>query len=315
MKFGGQNVAGRRVLNPVEKLAGDAKRRRNNAARIARVHALGQHFHCQAAAGQAAQRGRRPQPLVVAATGVQTDYEIDLSHSRCERVEIRWKVVAAAFFASLDHADAARVRDPLHLQRADGGQRREYGIAVIGAAATVQLAVLEQGIPGAEGFAPADHLRLLVQVAVQQYAAIAGAGNVEIKQRGAAGKTHDLECQAANGLLSHPRFRKPDCALDVTIDFPLRIEMRRLGRNADVLGELRDDLGVPLNRDSGEEVLGVHGESFGVVSVLRQRRSMQQRAGSAPDRRRNTGVTLPSWPVFRRGNRWVKVGWRRSVTA
>src|SRR5207237_5061652 len=60
---------------------------------------------------------------------------------------------------------------------------------------------------------------------------------------------------------------------------------RRLGRNANVLGELRDNLGIPLNRDSGEEVLGVHGESLGVVSVLRQRRSMQQRAGCAPDRR------------------------------
>ena len=61
---------------------------------------------------------------------------------RRERVEIRGQVVAAALLAGLDEPDAARVGDALRLQRGDRGERREHRVAVVGAAASVELAVL-----------------------------------------------------------------------------------------------------------------------------------------------------------------------------
>ena len=70
-----------RVLEPVEQGARDAERRRHDAARVARVHALGQHVDRQRAAGEAAQRRRRPEPLVVAAARIEADHEIDARRS------------------------------------------------------------------------------------------------------------------------------------------------------------------------------------------------------------------------------------------
>ena len=99
------------------------------------------------AAGETAQRRRRPQAFVVAAAGIEADDEIDVAHARRQRLEVGRQVVAAAFLAGFDHADAARVRDALRLQRADRGQRGEHRVAVVGAAAAVELAVLEQRIP------------------------------------------------------------------------------------------------------------------------------------------------------------------------
>ena len=53
-------------------------------------------------AGEAAQRRRRPQPLVVAAAGIEADDEIDRAHARREVLEIRGQIVAAALLAGLD---------------------------------------------------------------------------------------------------------------------------------------------------------------------------------------------------------------------
>ena len=114
-------------------------------------------------ADEPAKRRRRPQPLVVAAPRVEPDDQLDLSHARRQRVEVGRKVVASRLLAGLDHSDAARMRDALRLQRADRRQRGENRVAVVGAAAAVELAVFVEGIPRAVALAPADHFRLLVQ--------------------------------------------------------------------------------------------------------------------------------------------------------
>ena len=57
------------------------------------------------------------------------------------------QVETAAFLAALDQDDAMRVRDALFLQSANGCQRTEGRVAVVGAAAAVELAVLDDGFP------------------------------------------------------------------------------------------------------------------------------------------------------------------------
>src|SRR5437879_13829254 len=101
------------------------------------MYPLGQHLDGQATARQSAQRGRVPHPLVVAASGIEPDHEVDAPHARRERLEIRREIEAAGLLASLDHADATRMRDALRLQRPDAGKRREDGVAVVRAAAPV----------------------------------------------------------------------------------------------------------------------------------------------------------------------------------
>ena len=77
------------------------------------MHALRQHFDAQRSACQSAQRGRCPHALVIAAARIEPDDEVDAAHARRERIEIRGQIVAAAFLASLDQANAARMRDAL----------------------------------------------------------------------------------------------------------------------------------------------------------------------------------------------------------
>ena len=55
MQFGQQHPAGQRIVKSVQQLTSDAKRRRHDAARMARVHTFGQNFNGQRAADQTAQ--------------------------------------------------------------------------------------------------------------------------------------------------------------------------------------------------------------------------------------------------------------------
>ena len=147
------------------------------------------------------------------------------------------------------------MRDALRLERADRRERSENSVAIVGAAPAVELAVLEQRLPGPVALTPAAHLRLLVEMAVEQDRAMvvfALGRYVEVQQGRAAGQSHDLQLEPAHGLFLHPRLGQPDDALDVPVGFPLRIEMRRLRRNTDIVGELGDDLGVPLSGNRGK---------------------------------------------------------------
>jgi hypothetical protein len=54
VQFGGQNPPGDGVLEAVENSARNAERRRHDAARVARMHAFGQHVDRQCAAGESA---------------------------------------------------------------------------------------------------------------------------------------------------------------------------------------------------------------------------------------------------------------------
>ena len=120
------------------------------------------------AAGEAAQRRRRPQPFVVAAAGIEPDDEVDAPHPRREQLEIRRQVVAAALLAGLDHADAARVRDalapasrrsPRATRTPRNRRRRRRGR---------RACRPRSAGPTARSLAPARHLGLLVEMSVEQ---------------------------------------------------------------------------------------------------------------------------------------------------
>src|SRR5215475_13753134 len=131
------------------------------------------------------------------------------------------------------------MRDSLRLQRADRGQGGEHGVAVVGAATTVELPVFEQRVPRSVAWTPTYHLRLFVEVSVQQHGAITlvGARHVEIEQGSASRQADDFQREPAHALLSDPRFGEPDDAFDMTISLPCSSEVRRLRRDADVIGE------------------------------------------------------------------------------
>ena len=103
---------------------------------------------------------------------------------------------------------------------------------------------------------------------VQQHRAVPCAGNIEIEQGRAIGQPNDLHLEPAHALFLHPRFCEASDALDVTVGFPLRIEMRRLGRDANVFGELRNDIVVPLRGDGGKKGWRIHSKRLDWFSRL-----------------------------------------------
>ena len=122
----------------------------------------------QAAAGQPAQLGRHPEPVVVEAARVEADHEARRADAVGQRLDVGGQVGAAALLAGLDEHDAAGVGAAGGLHRLDGGEAGEGGVAVVGPAPAVEPVALEHRRPRAEALAPAGHLGLLVEVAVEQ---------------------------------------------------------------------------------------------------------------------------------------------------
>ncbi len=226
------------------------------------MHAFVEHLHGEIAAGQAAQRGGAPQLVVVGAARIQADHQRRLADAVGEVVDIGWQVVAARLFTGFDQHHAAGVRQALGLQRQHGGQRAEDGVAVIGAAAAIQLVAAQDRGPRAEVVVPAGHFRLLVQVAVEQDGVVAGLGaggrNFQEDQRGTAFQAHHFNLQAGQLLGPGPVLHQRDRLFHVAVLHPIGVEHRRLVGNADVVDQLRDDLAVPLVIDELAELGAVH---------------------------------------------------------
>src|ERR1019366_2498034 len=159
----GQQTAGLRILDPVEHLAQDAKARRHEPARIARVNAFAQDLDLERAADDAAQARRQPELVVVAGAAVEADDEADLAEPSLQGIDVERQVGRAAFLAGLDDADAARPGDTLPVERLDRGDRGIDRIAVVGTAAAVETAIFVARRPGAEAALPAIELGLLVE--------------------------------------------------------------------------------------------------------------------------------------------------------
>ena len=140
------------------------------------MDAFGQDLHLQHAAGHAAQAGGEPELVVVAGAAVQADHQAHVAQPGAQHVHVGQQVGRAALFAGFDQADDARVRHALRLERLDGRDAGVDRVAVVGATAAIQLAVINLGRPGAEVAAPAGELGLFVEVAVHQHR-LARGGN------------------------------------------------------------------------------------------------------------------------------------------
>ncbi len=257
-----QDAAGLFVFDARQQLAQQAEAGRHHAGGIARMHALVEHLHREVAAGQAAQRGGAPQLVIVGAARIQAHHQRRLADAVGQVVHVGRQVVAARFLTGFDQHHAARVRQVLFLQRQHRSQRAEDGVAVIGAAAAVQLVAAQHRHPRAEVVVPAGHLRLLVQVAVQQHGVVAGfgagGGNFQQQQRRAAFQAHHFDLQARQLLRLGPGFHQGDGLLHVAVLDPIGVEHRRFVGNADVFDQLRNDLAVPLFTDELAELGAVH---------------------------------------------------------
>src|SRR5580698_5170203 len=219
------------------------------------MHALGEHIDRQRTDDVSAQRAGEPEPLVVAGLRVETHHETWSSDIGGERLDVRRQVDAAALLARLDEHDAARVRDIVRLQRRDGRERGEDGIAVVGGASAIQAAVAEHRLPGSETLLPAGEFGLLVEMAVEQYGvapSVTLRRHLDEDQRRAAREPRDAQGQSGDGLTPGPLGHELDRALHMAMPFPVRIEQRGLVRDAYVLAERGNDRLIPdIIRESG----------------------------------------------------------------
>ncbi len=269
VETGRQQAAGGAVFQPVQHLAHDAKARRHQARGVARMDALGEDLDLEHAAGHAAQAGGEPELVVVAGAAVQADHQAHVAQARAQGIHIGQQVGRAAFFAGFDQTHDARVRRALRLERLDGGDAGVDRVAVVGAAATIELALHDLGRPGAEVAAPAGELGLFVQVAIHQHGLARGwlrGVARHARRRGAvfacAGRhfkeqhrrarhpvgvvqAHDLQREALDLLRAHPVGRAVQHAVEQAMRGPVGIEGGRLGRHLDVAHQLGHDAARP----------------------------------------------------------------------
>ena len=253
-----QDAAGPAVLQPIEDLTQDPEARRHDAAGRPRVHALGENLHRQRPAEHAAQRRGGPEVLVVAAARVQADHQIG-ADAIGELVDVGRQVRAAAFLRSLDQHDAPGVRDALGLERLDGGQRREGGVAIVARAAPEQSIAAPHRRPRSAVGGPADHLRLLVAVAVEQHGLAARARDLHQDDRCPPLEAYHLDGHALDLAPPGPVGDEAHGPVDVAVLGPPGVEHGRLGRDADVLGEGGNDVVVPGLLDQGARAVGIDG--------------------------------------------------------
>jgi hypothetical protein len=201
---------------------------------------------------------RVPHLVVGRAARVEADDQARLADAVGERIDVVGQVVAAALLAALDQDHAAGVRDALLGEGADGGQRGEQAVAVVGAAAPVELVAADHRLPRAELRLPAGHRRLLVEVPVEHDGVVAGARHLQVQQRGAPLQPVSLDHQAGQLLGPRPGLEQVGGPVHVTVLGPLGVELRRLVRDLDVLHQGRRDALVPGPVHEAADALDVH---------------------------------------------------------
>ncbi|MCY1439601.1 hypothetical protein D9M71_558440 [compost metagenome] len=226
------------------------------------MHAFVEHLDREVAAGQAAQRGGAPQLVVVGAARIQAHHQRRLADAVGQVVHVGRQVVAARFLTGFDQHHATGVRQVLFLERQHRGERAEDGVAVIGAAAAVQLVAAQHRHPRAEVVVPAGHFRLLVQMAVEQHGVRAGfraaSRDFQENQRSTAFQAHHINQQAGNLLRLGPVLHQAYGLIHVAVCDPVRIEHRRFVGDTDVIDQLRDDVLVPLVAEKLADLGAVH---------------------------------------------------------
>ena len=216
-------------------------------------------------------------------------------------VDVVGQVVAARLLAGLDHDDAAaRAAPSAHASPA----ARTAGIdriAVVGAAAAIELVVLAHRHPGTHALGPALHLGLLVEMAVEQHGVVAVAGHLDEDERRAAGQADHLQRGAGEAveLRARPALHQLHGIFHVAVLGPLRIEGRRLVGNADVFRDRGQDRVFPEGLDEVRQAGGVHGHMLcqtALVSAARRSETSRVPAYAASPGSRRRGLPPRSCP-------------------
>src|SRR5258708_1845955 len=174
-------------------------------------------------------------------------------------LDIMWQVIAAGFLASLDQDDASCMRGALFAQPGERGQRPEHPVAIGGAAAGLELCGLPAPGPPPVSNPPADQLRLLVEVTVEQDRIGTLPRHLDQDQRRAPGQPYDVErrTREAGQPLAGPALEHRDRFFHVAVRSPIRVEGRRLVRDPDIIDEGRDDRIAPDLTDELAELRGI----------------------------------------------------------
>src|SRR5690606_30252136 len=258
VQFRHEYAAIRRVFHPAQQLAKYAEAGRYNAARASGMHALAQDVYVQRADEIAAQGGRAPELVVVAALGIEADYQAGRTDPVPERLDVMRKVEAAAFLAALDDDHATWMFDTLFLQGADGGEGAKDGVTIISASPSIQFAVPDYRLPRFQAVDPPAELRLLVVVPVEQDDIVSRARDFDEEQWRSPREAHDLCLHPGDRLLPAPLLEEAHRAFHVTVLFPLGIEDRRLVRYPDIVGKRGYYRLVPLTSDEFSCLFPIH---------------------------------------------------------
>jgi hypothetical protein len=136
------------------------------------------------------------------------------------------------------------------LHRGEGGERR---VAVVRSASAVEPVAAPDGRPRPQALTPADHLGLLVEVAVQEDRLVGVPRDLHENDGRPARQPDDLDLEALDRTLARPAGGELDGPIQVAVGLPLAVEAGRLRGDADVLLERGDDSRVPRVLDEGTE--------------------------------------------------------------
>ena len=228
------------------------------------MHALRQHPDREGQGQHAAQRCGEPELVVIAAAGIEADDEGGIADARRQMIDIEGQIEAAGFLAGLDQDHGAGMGHALLGQGQDRRQRGEDGIAVIGPAAAVELVARHHRRPGAVALGPAGHLRLLVEMAIEQHGFLRRrrppAGDLDQDEGRAAGQAHHLERGAGQGreLPLRPARQQGHGLLHMAMLGPIGVEGRGFVRDPDVFGQPGQDFRLPAAVDEARQFVPVH---------------------------------------------------------
>jgi hypothetical protein len=163
-----QEGTGLGVLDPLEEVAEQAERRRDDTAGRPGVNALLQHVDPDDDADEATQGRGGPELVVGGAAGVEGHDERGRADAAGEGIDVRRQVGAAGLLAALDEHHAPGVAPVVALHGLDGREGGVRGVAVVGATATVEAVAATHGGEGTQTVEPTVHRRLLVEVPVEQ---------------------------------------------------------------------------------------------------------------------------------------------------
>ncbi len=172
-----------------------------------------------------------------------------------KRFEMGRQIGTAAFLAGFDQHHAAGVAHAAGLCSLDRQERGKGRVAVVGTATSIEAIAFDHRLPRPEIRPPAGHLRLLVEVSVEQGSVVIRSGSegrdLHHDHRCAFGQLVDLDGEPGDCPIGAPGPDQFDSAIHVAVLAPLRVVQGRHVGDGDVLVERRNDVVGPDAVDVG----------------------------------------------------------------